>query len=158
MKIGSKIKIYNECGEIDDRNYEIVSHNSIKKNFVKIKNGDKIRHIPKDRIVKPEDIKENKLEKKKELQKFDLSTLDGILFSGEEKSHDSSMVLNPYVIVSKDGLHMKYFNLYSGSLGKKGKIPEFSNKTLIKNDKLSGDLDKIAEYLNKKGYKPVNQI
>ena len=179
MKVGDVVKIYNECGEIETEEYEIESVKNYRKDLVKIKNVNGSRYVPKDRIiwderssavvnvpaksvesVKPvESVKTVKPAKtaKPVIEKFDVNLLrtDAILFKGESGKHNSTKTLDSYVMVSSDGKHMKHFNLYNGTLGKKSIIPTFDDNTLIKNDRITGNIQAITEYLNKKGYQKI---
>ena len=103
--------------------------------------------------------KEKKVEVK--VEKLDLGELAkmGIIFKSKSKKSmkikDADVTIESFCVVSNDGEKWKYFNLYDGTLGKKARTKlNFGDKDSVK-QKLSGDLNAISEYLEKKGYAKV---
>jgi len=166
------IGIHNEEGDKENDSYEILRNSTGTKNVIEIRNirtGEK-RLIHKDRTFlldkrsdtveakkKTASKKKAKTKKKKPLVKFDLNDLEGsgIVFRSKKKSTmdvgNQKISIESFCIVSEDGTKWKHFNLYNHSLGKKGKPPEFGENDNVKVE-LSGNVEAIEKYLEKKGY------
>jgi len=173
------VGIYNETGKMENGIFEITRDTTGTKNIIKIKNiktgGERL--IPKDRLIfgngkrsqtvdkKPIAPKvaepKKKAKKKKAAPKFDLNTLStaGVLFKSKNKGSmeagGQKISIEIYCLVSPDATKWKHFNLYNHSLGKKGKPPEFGESDTVKVE-LSGSLDNITKYLEKKDYVKVS--
>jgi len=179
------VGIYDEEGIIvNNSTYEVISMSTGTKNIVRIKEckTGEIRLIHKDRVFlldrnneegslkldkKNEDATEQteasvpkKKAKKKPMIEFNLKELEdkGIVFrSKENKSMEAggtTITIESFCLVSTDGTKWKHFNLYNSSLGKKAKPPEFGGNDNVKHE-LSGNVDAIGKYLEKKGYDKV---
>lgn len=168
------IGIYNEEGNREDDLYKVLKSSTGTKNVIEICNtrtGEK-RLIHKDRTFLLENKRsatvekekktqatesKKKAKKKKPLVKFDLKDLEdvGILFRSKKKSSmdvgGQKISIESFCIVSSDGAKWKHFNLYNHSLGKKSKPPQLTDGDNVKME-LSGNLEAIEKYLEKKGY------
>jgi hypothetical protein len=169
------VRIYDEEGKTCDTLYTVIGEMAIKKNIIKLEDEDGVvRLIHKDRIIEPDseptDINRRnsvmseeekkpkaKAKKKKPMVKFDLENVQGlgvVFRKSETKTMEtkvSNIKVESYCIVSEDGRKWKHFNLYDGSLGKKGRPPAREDFVEIKHE-LSGNMEAIQKYLEKKKY------
>ena len=169
MRIGQEVRIYNELAEELPDPFTIVG---IEGDTVNLsgKDGRKVP-VHRSRIIS-DNMRRMELAKKEEttttapkpvkknkLRPYDLA---GLATTGElwhkppkefSRDREGTVIYRESLAwVSADGTQIMYFNLYNGSLGKKGKEPKPGD--VDRDDEDFQDLAHIRQYLDDKGYKP----